>query len=143
VPTRTVCNARRHLNAYIEARRDADGVRCTPARNAEQSGSIFENAVLRAAQSPMACVRWVRLSICRLDASGECSCAGWGAMVRRLRAGCSIPTVCGTARTLASVVRVTTHAAGSGCLKCHGRGPVPLSCAPQPGTRPFTDFTKP
>jgi hypothetical protein len=54
---------------------------------------------------------------------GGCSCAGWGAM---LPPGCSIPTDCGETRTLASVWRVTSHAAGSDCLNCHGREPVPL-----------------
>jgi hypothetical protein len=61
-----------------------------------------------------------------------------GLLVRRLgccgvTAGCSIRTKCGpgVCLRLASVLRVTTcttHAAGSGSLNCHGRGPVPLSC---------------
>jgi hypothetical protein len=63
-----------------------------------------------------------------------------GVMARQLRPGCSIPTDCGATRTLASVVRVTTHAAGSGCLNCHGRRLVPLRCAPQPAICPFCDF---
>jgi hypothetical protein len=63
-----------------------------------------------------------------------------GAMVRQLRPGCSIPADCGETRTLASVLRVTTHAAGSDCLNWHGRGPVHLSCAPQPAICPFCDF---
>jgi hypothetical protein len=36
---------------------------------------------------------------------------------------------CGETRTMVSALRVTTHAAVSDCLNCHGRGPVPLSCA--------------
>jgi hypothetical protein len=55
-------------------------------------------------------------------------------MVRQLRPGCSIPTDCSETHILASVLRVTTNAAGSGRLNCHGREPVPLSCAPQPAT---------
>jgi hypothetical protein len=61
-------------------------------------------------------------------------------MVRQLRPGCSIPADFGETRTLASVLRVTTHAAGSDCLNWHGRGPVHLSCAPQPAICPFCDF---
>jgi hypothetical protein len=34
---------------------------------------------------PVACVRWVGHGVGRLDARGGCSCAGWGALVRRLR----------------------------------------------------------
>jgi hypothetical protein len=40
--------------------------------------------------------------------------AGVVCMVRQLRPGCFIPTDCGETRTLASVLRVTTHAAPSG-----------------------------
>jgi hypothetical protein len=40
--------------------------------------------------------------------------------LRQLRPGCTIPIECGETRTLASVLRVTTHAAGSDCLNCHG-----------------------
>jgi hypothetical protein len=57
---------------------------------------------------------------------GGCSCAGWGSLVRQLPPGCFIPTDCGETRTLASVWRVTSHAAGSDCLNCLGREPVPL-----------------
>jgi hypothetical protein len=59
---------------------------------------------------------------------GGCSSAVWGGtgMVRRLRPKCSIPTECGETRTLALVLQVATRAPGSGCLNCHGRGPVPL-----------------
>jgi hypothetical protein len=42
--------------------------------------------------------------------------------------------------THASVSRVATHAAGSDCLNCHVRGPVPLSCAPQ-GMRSISDYS--
>jgi hypothetical protein len=70
-----------------------------------------------------------------------------GLLVRRLgwygetaASKCSIPTDCGETRTLASILRVTTHAAGSDCLNCHGRGAVPLSCAPQPASCPLAIF---
>ena len=44
-------------------------------------------------------------------------------------------------RARPEILFVTTHAAGSGCLHCHGRGPVPLSCAPPPATCPFCETT--
>ena len=55
--------------------------------NAEFKGSFAEtgghHAVLRAIQSPIACVRWVGHGIGQLDArGGVCSCAGWGTMAR-------------------------------------------------------------
>jgi hypothetical protein len=40
------------LYAYSEVRRDADGARCTPARNAELSGSIFENCCVARRPEP-------------------------------------------------------------------------------------------
>ena len=77
---------------------------------------------------------------------------GRGALVRRR--GCCVETAASTMHcnsqqpsvktlTLALVLRVTTRAAGSGCLHCHGRGPAPLSCTSQPETCPLCDYSSP
>jgi hypothetical protein len=64
-------------------------------------------AVLRAAQSPVACARWVEHGTGLLYARGVPVRRRWGGMVSKLRPGCSTPTDCGETRTLASVLRVT------------------------------------
>ena len=77
---------------------------------------------------------------------------GRGALVRRR--GCCGETAASTMHcnsqqpsvktlSLALVLRVTTRAAGSGCLHCHGRGPAALSCTSQPETCPLCDYSSP
>jgi hypothetical protein len=63
----------------------------------------------------------------RLHERGGCSCAGWGATLY-CETAASRMLHPNRVRHLAWVLRVTTRAAGSDCLTCHGRGPVPLSC---------------
>jgi hypothetical protein len=64
--------------------------------------------------SPVACMRWVGHGPGRVYARA-------GVLVRRL--GCygeNVYVLHPNRMCLASVLRVATHAAGSGCLNCHG-----------------------
>jgi hypothetical protein len=50
--------------------------------------------------------------------------------VIQLRVLKDAPAIHPRPRNLASILRLTAHAAGGQCLDSHGRGPVPLICAP-------------